>query len=474
MSDHDLDRFLLDFANQHMIEAPGKTPGEIANDPALRDDLEAEFGSRLPAGYTYFGQFVDHDVTFDTASSLVRRNDPHGILNFRTPRLDLDNVYGRGRDDQPYLYDMDDRDKFLIGKVKGTELRDLPRNSTEHPEARALIGDMRNDENSIVCQLQLAFLLAHNRLVERARRAGIGDAFEAARQTLRWLYQWIVWNDFLARVTTDSVWNTALQLVETGDGRKRWVSGLSDVFDWKHQPFMPVEFSVAAYRFGHSLVRNSYQTNNPHRGFGNFAPIFDNTGATNPDDLRGFRPLLKENYVQWDWFLDMDSQGPFPQRARKIDTKLANALAFLHEGGGAMNVLAFRNLRRGLSFDLPSGTDVARKWCLTPLQLCQNEIDALWFYILREAEGLEGDKAGQHLGTLGSVIVCSVFGGLLLGDPNSFHNQAPCWTPDDDALLISGEDNRDSDDGAWELSSIIRLSGLPVNGSDVEQQTNGS
>jgi hypothetical protein len=129
---------------------------------------------------------------------------------------------------------------------------------------------------------------------------------------------------------------------------------------------MPVEFSVAAYRFGHSLVRNSYQTNHPVRGFGNFAPIFDVSAGSEPDDLRGFRPMQPRNFIQWDWFLDMTSSGgPFPQQARKINTKLSNALVNLAEDPSDptsnQNVLAFRNLMRGSSFGLPSGTCVAKK-----------------------------------------------------------------------------------------------------------------
>lgn len=91
----DVDQFLLDVADD-MVELPGKTPTEIAEDPSIVAQLDADFGSDVPAGYTYFGQFVDHDVTFDPISSLMRENDPNGLLNFRTPRLDLDNVYGRG------------------------------------------------------------------------------------------------------------------------------------------------------------------------------------------------------------------------------------------------------------------------------------------------------------------------------------------------------------------------------------------
>lgn len=465
----DLDAFLLDIANNQMIELPGKTPGEIAGDNTLIESLEAEFGSNTPAGYTYFGQFIDHDITFDPTSSLMRQNDPNGLLNFRTPRLDLDNVYGRGPSEQPYLYDAEEKhQKLLIGQVAGTNLRDLARNS----QGRALIGDMRNDENTMVSQLQLAFLLAHNELVDRARDRGDADPFESARKTLRWLYQHIVWNDFIKRIAIDEVYNCALILEDLCGGRKAWRLGLDDVYSWKDAPYMPVEFSVAAYRFGHSMVRNSYQTNAPHRGFQNFAPIFDNTGAAMPDDLRGFRPMAKENVIQWDWFLPMTtSAGPFPQNARKIDTKLSNALAALHEDavGSPLNVLAFRNLKRSFSFGLPSGTDVARKYCLNEATLEPGQPDALWFYILREAESLPGTNGGQMLGRLGSTIICAVLAGLLKGDPSSYLNIDPCWSPDQDTLLKPGVDNVDDD--LWTLASIIRLSGLPVDSNDVSNQT---
>ena len=459
-------KHFLDIANKDMVELPGKTPTAIAADPAVENKLDQQFGSAIPAGYTYFGQFVDHDITFDPASSLMRRNDPGGLLNHRTPRFDLDNVYGRGPSQSPYLYDKTDPDKMLIGQVAGTKLRDLPRNA----QGTALIGDMRNDENSMVSQLQLAFLLAHNTLVDRARAKGMAKPFEAARKSLRWLYQYIVWHDFVARVTDKEIHACALKLEKLCGGRSHWQLGLKDVYHWKHQPFMPVEFSVAAYRFGHSMVRNSYQTNAPHRGFQTFAPIFDNDGQPNPDDLRGFRPMTKENTIQWDWFLEMTtSSGDFPQRARKIDTKLCNALTAMHEGGpgDTMNILAWRNLVRGWRFDLPSGTDVARKYCLPPTQI-KADRDALWYYVLQEAENLPGKLKGQKLGPVGSTIVCATFAGLLKGDPHSWLNIAPCWTPDNDLLLVA-DDKQDAKD--WTLAAIIRLSGLPVSAQDISDQT---
>lgn len=460
----DIDSYLLDIANDQMTELPGKTPADIASDTDIIKQLEDDFGSDVPAGYTYFGQFIDHDITFDPTSSLMRQNDPNSLLNFRTPRLDLDNIYGRGPDDQPYLYDKD-KEKLLVGQVAGSNLPDLQRNS----QGRAIIGDMRNDENSIVSQLQLAFILAHNTLVQRARDNGHAVPFESARKTLRWLYQFVVWNDFLKRISRQDIHQCALELETLCGGRKAWKLGLADVYKWKNAPFMPVEFSVAAYRFGHSMVRNSYQTNDPHRGFQEFAPIFDNRGATDPDDLRGFRPMKKGNVIQWDWFLQMTSSGgPFPQMARKIDTKLSNALAALHEdaAGSPLNILAFRNLKRGLAFGLPSGSDVARKFCLPVVNLQPEQPDALWFYILREAEA---ETSGDTLGALGSTIVCATFAGLLKGDPKSYLNMEPCWHPDQDDLLISGTDNIDAP--SWSLASIIRLSGLPVDSGDVSNQT---
>ncbi len=472
------DAEFLAFATDNMVEMPGVDPATIAGDGATIANLEQQFGSNVPAGYTYFGQFIDHDVTLDTTPLGARQNDPDRILNFRTPRLDLDCVYGRGPGDQPYLYEFDGQHAtgfMTVGQVNGTNLRDLPRNQN----GRALIGDMRNDENSMVSQLQLAFIEAHNKLVQRQidADAGIdrGVAFARARKTLTRLYQWIVWNDFLPRILVDEVHGCALSLEDKCGGRKVWEMGLGDVYKWKHQPFMPVEFSGAAYRFGHSMVRNSYQTNHPHRGFGNFAPIFDNSAGGVPDDLRGFRPMESSNVIQWDWFLQMTtSTGPFPQMARKIDTKLANALVHLHEGppGASANVLAFRNLKRGVDLGLPSGLDVARKLCLNPVTLAEGEPQSLWFCILKEAETLPGANAGQMLGRMGSTIVASVFAGLLKGDPCSYFNTDPCWTPDDDPLLRPGEDNvDDAPAGNWTLAAIIRLSGLPVDADEVSNQT---
>src|SRR6184192_2769734 len=154
----------------------------------------------IPAGFTYFGQFVDHDLTFDPTSQLERDNDPDALVDFRTPAFDLDSVYGRGPDDQPYLYD--GNDGFLLGTaLTGGDpgAQDLPRNGAT--PARALIGDSRNDENSIVSQLHGLFLRFHNRTL----KDNPGRPFAEIQKLVRFHYQYVVLNDFLARIVHSTV-----------------------------------------------------------------------------------------------------------------------------------------------------------------------------------------------------------------------------------------------------------------------------
>jgi len=469
-----LEAYFMDFVTSKMVDAAPPPAGD----------------SELPSGYTYFGQFIDHDLTLDVTPLSEAELDPNRLHNFRTPRLDLDCIYGQGPDAQPYLYDKNAPGCFRIGEIAGSPFKDLPRVSGG--QETALIGDPRNDENAIVAQMHLAFLLAHNTLATTAIEKGMPPkkAFEAARKTLRWLYQWIVWNDYVARICEPAVHAKALgKDPDAGNGRALWKLGYEDVYDWKNDPFMPLEFSVAAYRFGHSLVRNGYQTNLA-KGVGVFTPTFKHNG----EDLRGFRALHPDRVVQWDWFLRMSSSvtPQFPQVARQFDSVLANALRELPEDPVSpgdntkiLNVLAARNLVRGVRMQLPSAIEVARLLDIPTIDIAEAERESLWYYILREAEfdaaaagsDLTVGGAGKRLGTLGSIIVASTFAGLLKGDPLSFFNLEPGWTPDKDELLKAvdqdliavGEPGLNADEQVngrrWGLPAVIRMSGLPVNGA---------
>src|SRR5258708_6691319 len=173
----------------------GKDDDEnIINLAALGDAMSAGFEkpfdgpdseeSGIPALYTYFGQFIDHDITFDPASSLQKQNDPDALIDFRTPAFDLDNVYGRGPGDQPYIYD--GNGSFLMGDpIQGGDpnAKDLPRNNAN--PRRALIGDPRNAEHSIVSQLQGLFLRFHNRTLSD----NPGQSFGEIQRLVRFHYQ---------------------------------------------------------------------------------------------------------------------------------------------------------------------------------------------------------------------------------------------------------------------------------------------
>jgi hypothetical protein len=140
------------------------------DDEQPRDTTDKQ-GSGIPAAYTYFGQFVAHDITFNPVSDLTRRRDPESVLSFRTARLDLDSLYGRGPQDSPYLYDRPYEKgragRFPIGWGLGRGEEDLPRTNDE--PGTALIGDPRNDETTITSQLHLAFMKLHNRFFDETR-----------------------------------------------------------------------------------------------------------------------------------------------------------------------------------------------------------------------------------------------------------------------------------------------------------------
>lgn len=408
----------------------------------------------IPAGYTYLGQFIDHDITFDPASSLLRSNDPNALHNFRTPRFDLDNLYGEGPDDEPFLYDKpeegeDATGRMLLGKVKETEPEelDLPRND----QGVALIGDPRNDENVVVSQLQLQFLRAHNKLVEIVEPASGVSRFDEARRQLRWHYQYVVVNDFLRRIVSNETFKEVVPEGEAVD----WCRHCHCRFGHR-LPFMPVEFSVAAYRFGHSMIRPQYNLNDEILD----RPIFK-PGSQRGDgqDLRGFQPLLKGWTVDWSLFFELGDERP--QSSRLIDTLLAEGLATLPEA--VPPSLAFRNLMRSVALELPWGEAVAKALGIEPLSeaevgLADLGLDAqwlddfrgktpLWFYVLREAKVR---AQGLTLGPVGGWIVAQTLVCLLAGDQFSYVNIDPNWTPKAQGLIEQKGDG-------FEMADLIRF-----------------
>ncbi|MBD2743383.1 heme peroxidase family protein [Coleofasciculus sp. FACHB-1120] len=409
----------------------------------------------MTAGFTFLGQFLDHDMTFDSTSSLERQTDPESIENFRTPFLELDNVYGSGRAASPHLYDKTTGGiKFLIEKLGGEGSKDdLPRNS----QNMALIGDPRNDENTIISQMQLAFLKFHNHVVDYVIDSGIkdpNDAFTEAQELVRWHYQWIIVHEFLPTTVGQDLVDDILK-----KGRR--------FYNWRNKPFIPVEFSVAAYRFGHSQVRPGYIANHGTQDMPEFrAPIFNfslDPNLCDPDDLRGGKRAPRR-FVDWDTFFDFKNGKVKPNK--KIDPKLSSALftlPFPAPGlpgqGEPIRSLAQRNLLRHLTFSLPSGQDVARAMEIDPLSPSElrdlkdlgfDKRTPLWFYILKEAE-LRAQ--GKTLGPVGGRIVAEVFIGLLQGDRKSYLRQCPKWKP------ILGHEHD------FKMVDLLKFAGLSPSGT---------
>jgi hypothetical protein len=200
-------------------------------------------------------------------------------------------------------------------------------------------------------------------------------------------------------------------------------------YTWRYDPYMPVEFSVAAYRFGHSQIRAGYRLNS---GVAN--PTFTPEPVSeNPlGHFGGFRILPPFWTIEWARFVEVDGAGSDAlQLTRRIDTHLAPPLTALPpEIGGTRPSLIDRNLTRGARLLLPSGQDVARHMGFTPLDDDELGIGGgpapLWLYVLKEAE-VRND--GVHLGETGGRIVAEVFLGLLEKDPSSYLRNDPGWRP---------------------------------------------
>jgi hypothetical protein len=423
-------------------------PGREAMD-ALFGLLQAASSSDdnewIPAGYTYLGQFVDHDITFDPFSKLGHDNDPLALVNFRTPRLDLDSLYGSGPEDQPFLYDWDREPrgvKLLVGRnppIEGAApadepaCEDLPRNQ----QGRALIGDARNDENLIIAQLHLLFIRFHNKVVDgvcrrRSRPRDRREIFDEARRIVRWHYQWIVAHDFLTRLAGCDMACSVL-VPGVGGGAPTVVRRF---YDWRDEPVIPVEFSGAAYRCGHSMVRPQYRLTQRVTGGVNIMPA---KGSHAPH-LSGFRRLPASLELEWDRFFDTDP-AVAPQPSLRIDERVTSALFALPPDGDA---LPYLNLQRGLALGLPAGGAVANAMGERPLSDHELGLDSklitpavrarlrhetpLWYYVLCEARW-RGD-GGLHLGPVGGRIVAEVIVGLLEGDSQSYLRQWPAWRPE--------------------------------------------
>ncbi len=465
------------------IEALSALGIAMAEDPS-----NAESG--IPAAYTYFGQFIDHDITKTVFDASIQPADGTDIIqaasfqplsqsdvaskvtNARSPVLELDSVYDGLAEDATQANGAMDLGTLSVAPfgtiTTADRLHDLPRRplianpanvEEQELDRQALIGDPRNDENLLVAQLHVGFLRSHNALMAR------GMTGPQAKSAIRRRYQWAVLHDFLPRVCDKAVVKDVID-----NGPKYWkVANAADLY-------MPVEFSAAAYRFGHSMVRGGYSHNvtfnpAPFNFFFTFTALSGDIAPSDGPNIQS--PTLPDNWViDWPRFFGTAGNDASINPARRIDANLTPELGNLRDLQGIpiaslMAKLAARNLLRGYLLGLPTGQAVANHLEVAPLPravlksatpsgLSQKIEDAglldrtpLWFYILAEAGDPNGPD-GQHLGPVGSRIVAETLWNLAKFAPDSVIGTPPSQT--------------ELDSGEFTLKGLIKIgqdTGMP-------------
>ncbi len=421
-------------ASEEALEALGRQMLEGTRDGSIG----------LDAGYVYLGQFISHDMTH-----LERGKDQpstHGVeswelVQLRSPPLDLDSVYGRGWEDAR-CHKNEETGEMLLGTTRDDMIErfkreihfkssqsDLPR---DEKTFAPLIPDERNDENLLIAQLHVLFLKLHNHMV-RNKPDSVGDdpkaIFEFARREVTKLYQGVVVHDYLKELLDEDMYDAIVV---------KQCRGIYDFAEYKYA--MPLEFSGAAGRFGHSMVRPTYKIN------------LSTIGRRIEDLLQlvGKRAIAKDNglsekdVVDWNLFFSAPDK-PLRNPALHIDPLVVLKIPPIEQSGKAAKKdalaqaisinLAARNLVRGVQMKLPSAQDLVRALRAKHPELNESNLPILesyqfdslgllealddkdreslrehtplWFYVLGEASHPDFG-AGRRLGPLGSLIVGSV------------------------------------------------------------------
>jgi hypothetical protein len=464
---------------------------------------------------TYFGQFVDHDVTLDlqpqptqdfsfaknTARSPLLDPDGNVVYDYESKKLNLSQIYGGGPSVSPQLYEADNLHFTVPQNVNG--VIDLPRRA----DGSAIVVETRDDENQILSQLHAAMLLFHNAVVDTLKI----KSFAKAQRTVIRYYQYAILHDYMPALFGQSVINDLLA------GNHRVYDPGADAT----RPIMPIEFSVAAYRFGHSLVRNAYSINpvispdNKNARNTLFAGVGGALGPAGPGgvpltpvgDLHGGYPLTLDHQIDWRNFSENLFDPTVPGASLQV-LKQPGGADGLHcigqsmfgqpAGAGSAGTgaglpigallgdvqpsgstsIQYRDFVRGFFYQMPSGQDVAAAYGLTPIPpaaAIPSSIPGfatgtpLFLYVLYEAflnnqasamtddfdnTGTDGDYQQAQLGPVGARICVDVLLRLLMLDDNGVPGS---WTPEPPVAPAAGQ---------FGVSDLLTFAGVVPSGSN--------
>lgn len=462
---------------------------------------------RLPAAYTYFGQFVNHDISAPRGdvmsqdagappAGVVGAVDPPGLdrsrrasvaiildnfFNDHPEPLTLASLYGDGPGSTDpsvrALYAADGK-RFRLGKTRREvdqvfidDMKDpaLVEHATGAPDllrtgGSPLIADLRNDENLIISQLHLALLLFHNKVVAALEPSHPNPAkcFDEARKVVTRHYHWLILNDYLPQLLSRKV-----------QGRP-----LADYPSNLPKPNeVPLEFTTAAFRFGHSMVGSAYDFNANFGVGGHLAPegatlehLFAFTSHQNMGQSAPGLPELPDHWViDWERMtrFQAGTAGAPPRpfgNAERIDLNFApDMLNVVGDSEIAVHgSILFRNLMRGFHRRMPFGQQLADQYgvdrlseaevrkalpkekALPPgkksLRQVAEDLGMLtetpaWLYFLCESRLRE---AGERVGPTASHIIADTIVGLMRHNRKSMLNTAPDWHPSQSPVTTPG------------------------------------
>jgi hypothetical protein len=398
-----------------MLEHLGEPDGPMSERKSLWAENSYD-SPNLAAGYTFFAQFLIHDLTYTLAHQASADRLP-GRDRPVTSSLRLQSLYGPGPAMAPHLYAFYDQEYFsgrLLDSPAGTK-QDLPRNR----QGRALVADPRNTENLVLAQLHLGLLRFHNDMVERVARAGEhGRAlFEQAQRQVRWHYQWALVHDFLPKIAGEETVESVLN---------------RDAPPQNGLQALPLEVALGVLRYVYSQVRLTYRINEDAKV--SLVPAEDSS-----DTLLRHHSQSIPSRLEVDWSRFFDLGPPATQPGKLIDTKITPAflnLPLIEDPRPARRSVAVRFFLQGKRTGLPSGEDVARalgKPATLPhtsaLRKLGLRATPLLYYVLAEAEHQYEHSDEDRLGPVGSQLLTDAVIGLLRADPQSYLNANPNFHP---------------------------------------------